>query len=81
MRISFAAAKLCSGLQPDDFRVCFRKGANFLNALLLECHQPHECSRIASVAKLLQRGNMANGGVLPGGKGVRVTFMSIPSSV
>jgi hypothetical protein len=44
--IGFAAAKLFGGLQPDDFRVCFHEGADFLNALALKRHQPHEFYRM-----------------------------------
>ena len=47
MRICFAAAELFGRLQPDDFRVCFREGADFLKALKLKRHQPHEFDRIA----------------------------------
>ena len=111
MRIRFAAAELFRGMQPDDFRVCFREGADFLEALKLKRHQPHEFDRIACVAQpllfvrfcgrthrlpelttiakpaqarvpvLLQRGKVASGGAIPAGKGVLVTFMSMPSSV
>ena len=51
MRIFFAAAELFGGLQPDDFRVRFREGADFLEALLLKRHQPHEFDRVACVAQ------------------------------
>ena len=81
MRIRLAATNEFSSLQPDDFGVCFREGANFLNTLLLERHQPHKFDRIVLGAQLLQRGKVASGGVFPGGKGVRVTFMSMPSNV
>jgi hypothetical protein len=45
-----AVAELFGGLQPDDFRVRFREGADFLEALLLKRHQPHLLVRIARVA-------------------------------
>src|SRR5258708_35187938 len=53
MRILVGAAELFGGLQPEDFRVCFREGANFWKALLLERHQPHEFDRVAFVAQTL----------------------------
>jgi hypothetical protein len=53
MRIFFAAAELFGGLQPDDFRVRFRQGADSWKALLLKRHQPHEFRRFALVAQPL----------------------------
>jgi hypothetical protein len=51
MRICRAAAELFGSLQPDNFRVCLREGADFWKALPLKRHKPHEFDRVACVAQ------------------------------